>query len=355
MFWLFSEEVVDEVTPSNNSLPRVTALAISTQEIPVPMTSQGSISARWRSIMTSDIGGKVMFVSPKLLVGGEFNQNDVLLRIDDTRYRAELAEAQSALATAKQSYYEEQQSAKRAKQDWETSGLVGQPSDLLLRKPQMAATKQQIKAAKIAVEHAQRNLQGVNIKAPYDGATIKRNVSLGSYLAPEAEIAEIYANKRLQVHLSLLPSQLSMLANDSGVVLRDITGQHQWQAKITRRSKVIEPNSRMVKVVAELDGDASIDSLPLLGQFVQAELSGPSQANILQVPQSCISGDSRIWVVDDNSSLQLFDHIYLSENKEFVYLQSQASANSSVFNIVCYPSKSFYVGMSVAMQLKTER
>ncbi len=365
MFWLFSGDSEDEIRSTNNGLARVTVMSLAPQSQVVPVVSHGNVSARWQSVLTSDVSGRVTHVSPALFIGGEFKQGDVLLRIDNGPYRVALAEAESALATAQQLLLQEQQQASRAEQDWRLSGLSGQPTDLLLRKPQLHAAKSQLEAAQITLQRARHNLQNTNITAPYDGATISRRISLGDYLATEAEIAEIYSREHLQVNLPVIQSQLAYLSSgEVSITLKSADGRQQWSAHAVRQSKVIDSKSRQATVVAELLGNIADEDLPLLGQFVVAELTAAKQDNVVQVPRDCISGDSRIWYVDEQSTLQLFENKYLSQSEQYVYLQAinqdsakeleelEESEELNELKVVCYPSKTFYAGMSVALQRK---
>ena len=351
MAWLFSSNTEEEIRANNNGLPRVTVLSLTPHKQAIPIASQGNVSARWRSVLTSDVSGRVIYVSPALYMGGEFKQGDVLLRLDDGPYRVLRAEAESALATAQQQLLQEQLQATRAKQDWHLSGLSGEPSDLLLRKPQLHAVELQVKAAQITLQRAKHNLKNTHITAPYDGATISRRISLGDYLAAEVDIAEIYEREHLQVHLPVALAQLTQLSSaQTSIILRSADGSQQWQADVVRQSKVIDPKSRQATVIAELHADIPSEDLPLLGQYVAAELKAGELDNILKVPQDCISGDSRIWYVDEKSTLQLLEHQYLSQSKQHVYLQAAIDGFAKELSVVCYPSKTFFAGMSVAVQ-----
>ncbi|MGH1427253.1 MAG: efflux RND transporter periplasmic adaptor subunit [Arenicella sp.] len=351
---LFEDDPIEDIIVKKDSLLRVSTISLDIQTQHVPITSQGVIDARWRSTLVSDVSGKVLFVSPSLFIGGKFKQGEVLLRIDDSRYQAELAQAKSEVAIAKQQLHEEQQKSQRAQQNWQASGLPGKPSDLLLRKPQLRSAKQRIAATTAAQMLAQKNVNKTVLIAPYDGTTIKRKISLGDFLTTEGEIAEIYAHKLLQTRLPLTQSQASQLMkNDSvAVQLKSLTSKKTWQTSISRYDRVINPNNNWVHAIVELDNSSKETEMPLLGEFIEAQLNSPLVQQVVKVPEDCINGDSRIWHVNAESTLALLDNNYLSHANQHVYLQINNEFKSDTLNIVCNPSKSFSPGMAVAMVTK---
>ena len=58
--------------------------------------------------------------------------------------------------------------AEQAVRDWEKLGLNRDPSDLVLRKPQLVSARARITAAEAAVDKAMRDLERTEIRAPYD-------------------------------------------------------------------------------------------------------------------------------------------------------------------------------------------
>ena len=351
---LFEDDSVKDIVVKKDSLLRVSAINLDVQTQHVPIISQGIINARWRSTLVSDVSGKVLFVSPNLLVGGEFKQGEVLVRIDDSRYQAELAQATSDVATALQQLLEEQQQSQRAQQNWQASGLPGKPSELLLRKPQLRSAKQRVIAAQAAKKHAQKNIKNTTLIAPYDGTTIKRQISLGDLLTTEGEIAEIYAHNLLQTRLPLTQSQASQLMKNDAVIvlLKSPTSKKIWKTTIHRFDKVISPNNNWVHAIVELNNSDQETDMPLLGEFIEAQLNSPLTKNVIEIPENCISGDSRIWYVNAESKLSLLDNNYLSHANQYVYLQVNAEFKSKAINIVCNPNKSFSSDMAVAMITK---
>ena len=236
-----------------DSLTRVSVINAQAKAHDISLSSQGRIDARWRSTLTSEVGGEVLFISPKALVGGKFSKGDILLSIDDTQYRSDVAAAESALAQAQQELAEEKQQAERAEQNWLASKLPGKPSDSLLRKPQLNTIRKRIAAAKYSLKNSQKKLAKTKIIAPYNGITITRNINLGDYLIEENPVIEIYAYDQLQVRLPITQDQAKLLTEDSiKVTITSPDDQQQWGATITRRDNVIDPKNQSLHVIAEL-------------------------------------------------------------------------------------------------------
>ena len=344
--WILQVEPPEDFEVNQQNTVVVSVHAQQATGKSVPITARGYVDTRWRSNVSAEVSGKVVDVSPQLLVGSTFNQGDILVTVDDTRYQVELLEAQSDVASAQQHLQEEQQAAKRAQLNWQASGLAGQPSDILLRKAQIHAATLQVNAAKAKVAYSKSMLSKTQIVAPYDGTTISRQINVGDIVHAETALASIYAHTQLQVRLPLAQST-RLDADNKKITLISEQDNSRWSATITRRDNVVDPSKHWVYAIAELEQGNTEHRSPFLGEYVKAILYSEVMEHVLTLPQACINGDTRIWQVDSNNTLQLLPNTYLNKDEEFVYVQVEAAFAQAPIRIVCYPNKDFLVGTSV--------
>jgi multidrug efflux pump subunit AcrA (membrane-fusion protein) len=66
-------------------LPVVRVLEVSPETVPVVVRTHGTVVPRTESDVVSEVAGRVVRVSPALVVGGFFDAGDVLLEIDSRR------------------------------------------------------------------------------------------------------------------------------------------------------------------------------------------------------------------------------------------------------------------------------
>lgn len=325
-------------------IPVVELLFVQRGDYHSQVDVQGFVSSRWSGALKAEVSGKVVEVSEQLLEGARFRTGDVLLRIDDTRYRAELAQAVTQVATAEQNLALEQQRAERALEDWNRSGFDGEPDGLALRKPQLKVAKAQLNAAKLAWQNARVNLDRTQITAPYDGAVRKRQISLGDFAGQAAEVAMIYSTRTLQVAFTLSQRQMAMLSPQPGtlVMLHSTQGARSWPARISRVSQAVSLQQRQQTIYAELEQQAH---MPLSGEFVTAKLAASAQLRLFKLPELAVSKSGLAWYINQQSELHSFAVQSVFVDNGYVYTHGPESL--SQLQLVLSPSSHFYVGMKV--------
>ena len=113
-----------------------------------PDSKVNLIDLRWVEDMTSALDrieqesprGLVMFSAKpgNFIAGGFFRKGEVLLQIDPSDYETALLSAQAGLAARKAQLADQKARSEQAMKDWINLGRKGEPSDLTLRKPQLA-------------------------------------------------------------------------------------------------------------------------------------------------------------------------------------------------------------------------
>jgi RND family efflux transporter MFP subunit len=165
---------------------------------------------------------------------------------------------------------------------------------------------------------AERNLERTWIRAPYAGRVRRTHVDVGQYLAPGTPVAEIFATDYIEVRLPVRDSELAFLDvpldGSSGrdgptVVLRgEFAGTaHSWEGSIVRTEGEIDPQTRMVHLIARVEAPyEGHGSAPLsVGLFVGAEISGEPLENVFVIPRSALRQGNEVLLVDSEDRLRL--------------------------------------------------
>ena len=116
-------------------IPVVRVVTVKSEE------KQMYVSTQARSTQAaSEVMGRVTDVSDKFKPGGVFKRGEVMLEIDSADYVSALANAEASLADAQLVLQQEEARAEQARRDWGKLGR-GDPSDLVMRKPQIVSAK----------------------------------------------------------------------------------------------------------------------------------------------------------------------------------------------------------------------
>ena len=136
-------------------------------DIKLIVDTQGEARPRTEIDLVPEVGGKIISVSSKFIEGGIFKKGDVLFQIDTSDYDVAVIRAEASVARAQQVLVREQAEAEIARRDWEELGREGEPSDLTLRKPQLAEARASLQSAEADLKNAKIQLSRTSVRAPF--------------------------------------------------------------------------------------------------------------------------------------------------------------------------------------------
>jgi RND family efflux transporter MFP subunit len=313
------------------------------------VSSQGTVRPRTETALVAEVSGKIVSVSDDFVAGGFFREGEVLLQIDPSDYRAGLKRAEAALASRKAKLADETARSEQALKDWKNMGKPGEPSDLGLRKPQMADARANVSAAEADVEKARRDLERTQITVPYDGLVRQKAVDIGQYVSPGTRLGVTFAIDSAEIRLPLTLTDLNYLDLPNGTETSSrlnpypsVTlsaevagGRNHWQAQIIRTEGVVDETSRVVYAVAQV-----VDPYGVLGQshqnelkigsFVNAEIQGLPVENMVVLPRYVLQADHTVFVVNEQDKLEILPVVVLRAEAKKVYISSGIKAGTRV-------------------------
>ncbi len=298
-----------EQKEAGKALPIVEAVTLQPGTVSLRLPTQGMIEPEQETALAAEVAGKVLWISPRLRPGEAFAENAELLRLDDANYLAARAEARAALADAKLNLEQEKARAEQALADWRRLGRGDEPSDLVLRKPQLESARARIEAAEAAVNRADRDLERTVIRAPYQCRVESRLVDVGAYLAPGTPVAQVHAEAPFEVRLPLSLDEFALVdvedRNPEAWLRVEAGGQvREWRAKVVRREAEIDRESRSIYLVARVDPGNESGGLMQPGLFVQAEVEGRTLEEIFTVPLVAFRDEREVVLVDAEDRLR---------------------------------------------------
>ena len=293
-------------------LPLVQVQPASVESITLDVSSYGLITPKYQTNLVSQLSGQLVEVSDAFVKGGFVKKGDVLARIDPNDYEAALIDAQATLAQARSALEVERAQGHVAKSEWERIRKNSNefiPSELYLRKPQLAEKLARFKASDASLKRAKRNLERTYITAPYDAIIAQRSVSLGSVVSPGSNIGELNSISLAEVRLPVADKDMQYLLKggiDANVVLTtQYAGkEYDWQATIVRSEGVINQKSRMNYLVAQVqDPYAQSSDFPPLrfGAYVNAKIQGLEISNTTTVARHLVKNNKIAVLSQDNT------------------------------------------------------
>lgn len=314
--------------------------------------TQGNVQPKRDIDLVAQVTGKIVSASAHFADGGFFDQDELLVGIEQDDYLIGVQQAKAKVADAKQLLAQERGRARQSQREWRDLGNA-EANALFLRKPQLASAEAALESAKAGLEKARLDLKRTQIVAPFAGRVRETLVDVGQYVTVGTRIARIYSTDIAEVRLPLTDRQAVMLelpqhfrdttATDTQtpglpVELRSVFGgkQASWQARIVRTDASIDVESRQLFAVAEIKNpfarnhkDPNQPALNM-GQFVDAYIDGKVVDHVLILPRQALRPQSRIWVVDADNRLRVVPVKVLQSHQQQVVVQDNFSGPQQV-------------------------
>ncbi|MGL6161455.1 efflux RND transporter periplasmic adaptor subunit [Microbulbifer sp.] len=301
--------------------------------------SQGSVQARHEIELVARVGGMIESVNDAFVAGGFFVEGEPLVRIEAADYEHQLIRAEGQVANAASALAQEQGRSKQAKREWRDLGSEAANS-LFLRKPQLRAAEAELASARADRDQAALDLARTKVKAPFAGRVVETFVDLGQYVSPGTTLARVHSTGVAEVRLPLTDHQLSLLDLPLGQSIEDgpavrlrarIAGrEREWRGQLVRTEASIDPNSRFVYAVAQVQNPYK-GEVPLVnGLFVEADIAGKTFDNITRLPRQALHEGDHLLVLDAENKLHFREVELLQAVDEDVWVRGDILSGERV-------------------------
>ena len=332
-----------QVEPNNPTPvpPTVRVRDVQPQPVRLRVHSQGTVAPDTQSQLIPEVSGRVTWMSGAFVNGGYFEQGQSLLQLDDKDYRSSLKRAQIAL-TRSEAQYEHARFEFERMQSLEERRLASR-SHMEAAQRDFRVAEATLNDARANVEQADLKLARTVVKAPFTGLVRDKSVDIGQLVGPASPIATIYATDRLEVRLPIADRQLGFLKLPVGhrgelppdrqpavTLSAEYAGRFlEWTGRVVRTEAQIDTASRMVIVVARLDG-AGEQALPAVGLFVNADIEGLLVDDIVVLPRNALRNGNRVLIVDEDNRLHFRDIEPLRLYQDDVLIEAGLQAGERV-------------------------
>ncbi len=319
-WWGFSTlsiEVAKKPAPAPASLTLRTKVEdLVVDDYPIRVKTNAVVQSVNRVVLSAQVSGTIVRVSPSFEVGAYFKAGEVLVEIDRRDYETALSIAESELAAAK--------SALKLATLVEERKLRLVESNAVSRAEvfEASATREQaeaaVKLAQTRLAQASLNLERTRVVAPFDGRVQAKQIGLGQMANPNSPLGEVFAVEFAEVRLPISSEQRQYLelpefAGDPTlkVELRDAinnTNDTIWQAQIVRTEGVLDESSRDLFAIARIDdpfGRESGHPAIRIGQPVSASIEGRVLRDVIALPRGAVRELDKVVLVNQEDQTLL--------------------------------------------------
>jgi RND family efflux transporter MFP subunit len=225
-------------------LPLVQAEAVEFRSGPLQVSGEGLVRPRAEVVLAAEVSGRVAFVSPALVTGGDIRRGQVLVRLDDAPFRAALAQADADLAAARAALKLARPLLERTGELIDKGFLSQQTLDERQANRDQAAAA--LARAQALVSQRRLDLERTVVHAPFDGKVLSARVDRGESVQPGKELARFYAQGELEIAVSLSDREMALVADPwragngdsrgaaASVEVEHGGGLYRWPARVAR-------------------------------------------------------------------------------------------------------------------------
>jgi RND family efflux transporter MFP subunit len=341
-----------------NDTPIVTIKNVTLAPMTLKVDSYGMVTAKYETQLIAQVTGEIVELSDTFQRGNFVKKNQLLARIDPNDYQAALIDAQASMASARAALEKEVAQGKVAEREWKQI-TDSSPTELSLRKPQLAQELARVKAAQAAVLRAERNLERTEIRAPYDAMIDNRNIGLGTFVSAGKQVGHLLATDIAEIRLPVADNELAFLINQGINAQVNLQGVYagktrQWQAIIKRSEGVVDSKSRMAYLVAEiidpyqLKATSTVNTVPLrFGSYINAQIIGNQLAQATTLPHYLVI-DNKVAILDKQERLQYVAiDIIRQQGSDVIVVNGLDDGDRLITSALDYPIE----GMKLALEM----
>jgi len=286
-------------------------------EATVTNTKAGTVMARRRASLSTEVGGRVVTLPHR--EGDTVRRGDLLVQLDDSSYRARLELArrdhEAAEARRDQSCLAAQQAERELQRNRTLAERRIISQDLLERFENTAeasaaacqAAEVGVSSAAAAIDVISTEIAKTELHAPFDGVIAQLNTEVGEWITPSPPAMPIPAVIDLidpsSIYISAPMDEVDSARIETGQTARvtiDPYPDRTFPGRVVRVAPYvvdIEAQNRTVEIEVELDDDAFAAGL-LPGTSADVEIILEVRDNVLRVPTATLMEGSAVMVIE---------------------------------------------------------
>ena len=286
-------------------------------------TRAGTVKARRRAHLSSEVGGRVVLVPFEK--GDSVKQGELLLQLNDDAEASNLEMAKRELIVSKANRKQSCLEASRAKreyvrfQDLSQKELVSTDElDKVHNTAQTSAAACQaayasVERSRTRIKEAHAQLEKMALRAPFAGILADVKVELGEWTTPAPPGVPIPAVLDLidptSIFISAPMDEVDSAKVHTDQVARVTLDPYPKQSFIGSVVRVspyvqdIEQQNRTVEIEVELsDRDFATALLP--GTSADVEIILSKRENVLRIPRTSLLEDNKVWLVEQGHIIE---------------------------------------------------
>ena len=308
--------------PPTRMTPPVQVISVNPDNHGVTVSAMGTVIPAREIILEARVAGEIVAIDPEFTVGGFLEKDSEILRIDPQDYQLALTLARARVKDAESKLKLLEAEAESARDEWsqlyrDRNQVSTEPPPLVFKLPQVTAAKAMLTAQKAEVQKAQLNLSRTRIRLPFNALVRTKHVDIGSQVSGQEKLAELVGTDEYWIQASIPVDRLNWILiprrpAEPGSKVRILhRNGYEIAGKVIKLLGDLGSEGRMARILVEVQDPLNLKKekknhpVILIGEYVRIEIEGRNLQNVYRIPRTALHDNSNIWVVNQDSKLDI--------------------------------------------------
>lgn len=338
-------------TRVNKIVKTVFTEEVTNKPIPIIITANGNLEAKNRIEIYSEVQGVLQTTSKVFKAGSFYRKGEVILRINNDEYYANLQSQKSNLYNVITSimpdirldYAKEYQKWQNYLTAFSFDKTTPVLPETCSEKEKFFISGRHIYTTYYNVKNMEIRYQKYTIRAPYNGILTASLVNTGSLVRQGQKLGEFINPTIYEIGVSIKSAYNDLLQIGKQVELHNLENTKTWSGKVVRINGKVNSATQTIEVFIEVKGNDLRE-----GQYLEVLLEGKAEENAYEVPRKLIVDNTKLYIIKD-SILELVTINSIYENKNSVVVKGLEDGTQ----IVSKPVPGAHAGMLVKVYNNT--
>lgn len=276
---------------------------IATRDVAYVVSAVGTVEAFEEIQVTARVTGvveKVRFSEGESVAAGR-----PLVEIEPRRFQLAVQSADANLAKARAALAEAEAGLNRRETATRDNPGLVPGEEIETWRTRVATARAEVNAVSVALDRAELDRRDAFVRAPVAGVLQSRTVRTGQYVQPGTVLATLIQRDPLLLRFDVPEREAVGLKPGMTVEFGGAAGQEPFRAVIKLVTTAADPNTRMVKVTAEVT-DERKETLRA-GSFARIAVKMGTSSGAVVIPQTAVRPSEKgflAYVVADGKAVE---------------------------------------------------
>jgi len=278
-------------------------MTVSNGERSLTTTVSGRVIPRNTTQLFAEVQGRIEPTKRAFKAGVDFNEGDILIKIEETEFALSLESQRSAflnvltgmLPDLKSDYPDSYQQWLAYTSNYESGASLQPLPTPKSTEEKFFLTTNQVYSLFFQIKSLEERLTKYQIIAPYSGTITAANIDIGSLVSPRQPLGTIAnrINYELEAGIPLKVASSLKIGDQVTFTSNEVDGK--WTGRVVRINNLVDPSTQNIPVYFSLQGNGLRS-----GMYLEGKIASSSLGQVSLIPTTALSRDESVLLLQNN-------------------------------------------------------